>query len=320
VRAVCDRKLETGVGQRLETVATVARIAGDGDLLDQRIGNGAREFMLITPDNDLSRAWQIQQTTSQSELFQLAANVFLYSVDKKEVLSKGETYQVVADSRIKPRRAIEVARIKFNGNWNPEPGGWRRIAAIMNNQHKVALKVREVDPSTEPLGATGIAHLTGVGKLKLPDPAREAIKKFVADGGTLVVDATGGNSDFTQSAETELAAIFGVDAAQLKETLPPDHPIYSIEGRKIEDIGWRMFARQKLVGELKGPRLRGIKIGNRLAVIYSSEDLSVGLVGMPIDGIVGYKPATATALMRGILLSTTGPATTTQPAPKKSGK
>ena len=35
-------ELETGVGQRLETVATVAGIAGDGDLLDQRIGNGAR--------------------------------------------------------------------------------------------------------------------------------------------------------------------------------------------------------------------------------------------------------------------------------------
>src|SRR5262249_8816675 len=102
----------------------------------------------------------------------------------------------------------------------------------------------------------------------------------------------------------ELAAIFGADAEQLKNPLPSADPLYSIEGRKIEDIGWRSFARQKLVGELKGPRLRGIRIGNRLAGIYSPEDLSGGLDGRPIDGIGGYKPATATALIRAILLNT----------------
>jgi hypothetical protein len=33
-----------------------------------------------------------------------------------------------------------------------------------------------------------------------------------------------------------------------------------------------------------------MEIGNRLAVIFSGEDLSVGLVGQPVDGIVGYMP------------------------------
>jgi hypothetical protein len=41
------------------------------------------------------------------------------------------------------------------------------------------------------------------------------------------------------------------------------------------------------------PRLRGIEIGGRLAVIFSGEDLSAGLVGNPVDGINGYAPLAA---------------------------
>ena len=38
-----------------------------------------------------------------------------------------------------------------------------------------------------------------------------------------------------------------------------------------------------------------------MIVIYSREDLSAGLVGQAVDGIVGYDPASATALMSHIL-------------------
>ena len=46
-----------------------------------------------------------------------------------------------------------------------------------------------------------------------------------------------------------------------------------------------------------------MKLKDRLAVIYSPEDLSVGLVGQPIDGIVGYEPRTAAALMANALMN-----------------
>ena len=104
-----------------------------------------------------------------------------------------------------------------------------------------------------------------------------------------------------------LKSIFGAEAEQLKNPLPADHPVYKVSGRKLEDITYRMFARQKLVGELKGPRLRGITLKGRLAVIYSPEDITVGMVGQSIDGIVGYSPSTATELMRHILLNSLNP-------------
>ena len=37
------------------------------------------------------------------------------------------------------------------------------------------------------------------------------------------------------------------------------------------------------------------------------EDLSVGLVGQPVDGIVGYTPAAATVIVRSIVISTVKP-------------
>ena len=61
-----------------------------------------------------------------------------------------------------------------------------------------------------------------------------------------------------------------------------------------------------MLGTLRGPQLRGIEQGGRLVCIYSREDLSTGLVGEAVDGIIGYSPTTATNLMRKIVLYATG--------------
>jgi hypothetical protein len=48
--------------------------------------------------------------------------------------------------------------------------------------------------------------------------------------------------------------------------------------------------------------LRGIEFSGRMGVVYSSEDLSVGLVGHPVDGITGYEPKSAEQLAANLLL------------------
>jgi hypothetical protein len=273
------------------------------------LSNGARELMLILPDTDLSRAWQLQETSSKLEIFQFCANLFQYSVDKREARNRGVTYQVSPDKRIKPTRALTVTRIKYPGTWDPEPGGWRRMISILHNRDRVAMRTLAVDPEKDALNisVSRLAHLTGVGKFKLSDDARSKIKEFVTSGGTLLIDAAGGNGEFAQAAEAELSAMFGAAAvAAAKEPLPESHPIYNVGGRKIEEMGYRMFARQMQPGELKGPRLRGIEMNGRLAVIFSAEDLSVGMVGQSVDGINGYDARTATALVRHILLYVAG--------------
>ena len=96
---------------------------------------------------------------------------------------------------------------------------------------------------------------------------------------------------------------FGADAQSIDAPLGSDSPVYQQPGHVVQEVQYRRFARER-IGTLKMPRLSGIKIGGRLAVIFSREDLSAGLVGEPVDGITGYRPASATELMTDIILST----------------
>jgi hypothetical protein len=263
------------------------------------ISNGARELMILLPD-DPARWWQPMDSRAHSDDFQLGADIFLYAIDKQNLLKKGQTYLVSADPKIKTTGTISVARLQYDGNWDPEPGGWKRLGAIMHNANHVELKVEPVKLAAGALKGKKIAHLTGTTQFKLDDAGQKEMKDFVTAGGTLIIDATAGNGQFAESVETQMGAIFGAGAKGLSEALPQDSPLYSAGGKPIE-IAWRTYAKAQL-GSLKGGRLRAMKVDDRLAVIYSPEDLSVGLVGQPIDGIVGYEPKTASALMANALM------------------
>ena len=265
------------------------------------LSNGVRELMILVPDGDPAKAWQARQDRARVELFQLGANVFLYAIDKSNLQYKGQTF-LVKDKGVPPAQTLKVARLMAGTNPDPEPGGWRRLANLVKNEHKLALAVEPVSLGSGALPGYKVAHLTGTAAFKLDDAARKELADFVAGGGTLVVDAAGGSAAFADSAEVELSAAFGAEAAKgMARPLRSDHPVYTA-GAKLDRFAYRRFAR-KVVGDLKGPRLKGISAGGqRVGVFYSREDLSAGMVGQPVDGVVGYDVATATALMRNILL------------------
>ena len=147
-----------------------------------------------------------------------------------------------------------------------------------------------------------LAHLTGTGQIKLTDAEQLDLKKFVEAGGTVIIDAAGGSTEFAASVEQMLTDTFGADAAQIQNPLPPDAPMYRLPGRAVDRVQYRNFARTR-ISHLTMPQLRGIQINGRTAIIYSREDLSAGLVGEPVDGITGYTPASATELMTDIILA-----------------
>lgn len=276
------------------------------------LSNGVREMMLLVPESDLSRAWQGRNEKTKEDLYQLGANIALYAVDKKNLRNKGETYIVHDDPAIKPAHEVTVARLEVGDNWNPEPAGWPRLAAILHNQDKLAVTVKDVKLDPANLQGVKIADLTGTTNFKLSDAQRQALRQFVEEGGTLIVDAAGGSERFADSAETELQATFGSALASLS----PDSPVYNLPDSKIQSFRYRDFARRLLGNGSKTPRVQAIKIKNRPAIFYSREDLSAGLVGEPVDGVMGYDPATATAIMRNLVLFATfgPPRPATQPA------
>jgi hypothetical protein len=263
------------------------------------LSNGARELMVLLPAGDPAKLWQVQSFMGTSQgAAEVAANTFLYTVSKTELRHKDETYLVKADPNIKAERTVKVARLMYEGKDcipDPEPGGWRRLAAVSHNSFKTDLDVVPVTLGQGKLtGEFKVAHLTGTKRLEISPKGIAELKKWVNEGGTLIVDAAGGNYDFAQAAESQLAAMFP-PAKPPFPLLRVEHPVYTALGGPTP-IEYRAFARRTLSNS-NGPRLRGLEVNNRAAVFFSGEDLSCGLVGSSTDGIHGYMPSTATGLM-----------------------
>lgn len=274
--------------------------------------NGSRELMLLMPTADYSKLWQLNIYAGREEGHQLMWNLYLYAVDKNNLRYKGQTYIVHESPQVKALKRMPIARLEYAGNWDPEPGGWRRLHNVMHNSDQI-----DIEPKTVKLGGgellSGnfkVAHLTGTHRVHLDSTASAEISKFVESGGTLIIDACGGNSDFASSIEEQLKVIF--PAGKLA-VLPPDHAAFSAELKKGE-VSYRTFAR-KMLGTLHTPRIKAMEARNRPAVFFSAEDLSTGLVGESVDGIFGYEPQSATDVMRSLLIYATGGPVAKPPPP-----
>ena len=283
------------------------------------VSNGVREMLLLIPQADPGKTWQIGVTRNREEPWQLAANLVFYAADQKDLKFKGETHIIPDDPNAKTNASLKVARLRYKGNWDPEPGGWRRLRNLLRRDDKLDANIEPVDLGSGSLEGVKLAHLTGTTRLKLDDAAKDQLKKFIADGGTLVIDAAGGSEAFASSLQDELVTL-GTGANL--DLLPPDHSLFG--GKDGMKVAYRPFARRALTGSMNVPRLKAVRVGDRPAILFSREDLSSGLLGTSTGGIVGYQADTATQIMRRIVLRAANvaspPSAATRPVAQSGGK
>lgn len=266
------------------------------------LSNGVRELMILVPDFDPSRLWQSGGAKGHEEPFQLGADLFIYMTGGKDPRVRPRTWIVHSRPTTQPARTLSLARLEIGDNSDPEPGGWRRMSALLHNDQHIDLDVKTVKPEGTNLSNFRIAHWTGTTTVKLNDEQRAALREFVTSGGTLIVDAAGGSTFFAESAEAELRKIFGSAAEALQHPLAAEHPAFNGPDSKIDSVQFRTFTRKASVGTNKIARVRGITIDDRIGVFYSPEDLSAGLVGEQVDGVSGYDPISATRIMTHLIL------------------
>ncbi len=268
------------------------------------LSNGVRELMLLVPDADPGRSWQVRSDVSRLDMFQFGFDIYQYTGASQYTATRPDPYFVTLDPKVQApeNRKIKLVRLEVDENPDPEPGGWRRLGNILHNQAKVDLLLETARLGDGKLKGAKLAHITGTTRFKLNPAQQKELHSFIDSGGTLIIDAAGGSADFAGSAEKALAALFGGAPGNFGTILPPTHNVYKLNGARIDRFDYRKYCRGKLNGHLNVPRVRGLEEGDRIQVFYSAEDLSAGLVGQPTDGILGYAPETATAIMRNMVL------------------
>ncbi len=269
------------------------------------LSNGVRELMVLLPTGDMT--WKFQQGAGTNNPaaapgFSFFGNLYIYMNDKANPRSKGDDTWIDADPNAQDKNEISVARLKINANWNPEPMGWTRLANVLHNADGLKLTTAQIDPDTMLLPNTiPLADLTATNSFELSQTQQNVLKKYLDGGGLLVFDAAGGSTAAQISFETLLAKMY---PAEKLKPLDINHPIYTGEGfggTKIQSVTYRRYALER-IAKTTLPRLRALEVNGKIVALDSPEDLSAGLVGYNIDGIVGYTPSSATAMMRNIVL------------------
>ena len=267
------------------------------------VSNGVRLLVIHSP-SQLSLAWQTRRSTTRSREFQLAANVYFFVTDKGILKPRGVCRWPMKKD-VACAETLKVVPLRYNGNWNPEPLAWERFAILMARRHATKVEVAAPAEVTALDAATcPVAAMTGTARFEWTAPQRQALAKFLTGGGTLILDAAGGSEAFAEAAEKQIRQILP-DARY--GMVPTTHALYRKVGPVIDRVTFRRALRLGVRSPTK-PRLRALLHENRLAVIFSPDDLTAGLVGYPCWGLKGYEPKSSFDLMRNILLYASGKA------------
>jgi hypothetical protein len=263
------------------------------------VSNGVRLLLVHSP-TDLTMAWQQRAEKTKRPHYELGVNLFVYAAGKADLRNRLNS-PVVPIPPNPPSATYKLARLRHDGNWNPEPFAWIRFARYLQWETGMTLSIHPTHIQNLDPKIYQMAHLTGTEALSLTNEQTLALKQYVEAGGTLVLDAAGGAGAFAESAEQFLSRVFPNEKG---EALPPNHPLLTESADGFEAVPQqgilRPYAAAKLGG---GSRVKLYTPGKGL-ILYSPIDLAGALVGTDTYLIHGHSPAYVHPLMKNLTLYT----------------
>lgn len=266
------------------------------------VTNGSRILMIHSP-TDITSGWVARNKETREQASQLALNIHTYATGKAELRNRIESTYLAAPMD-PPTRTITMARIRYGGNWDPEPAAWPRFSRYMQWETGWKIDVQPTPAQELDTNTFQLAHLTGSTRDLPSDTDIVHIRKYVQEGGVLLVDICGGSTDFyTAFNDKWLPAIFpGVEAQPLDPTDPLLTGKLDRMAPSASDVSkprLRPYAVEKIGNT--GMRIRSFDFGKG-RVIYSTIDLTTGLLGTNTWGILGFTPEWSQAFCKNVVL------------------
>lgn len=267
------------------------------------VSNGSRLVWIHSP-TDLALSWQQRAEKSKREAFEMGANLFVYAGGKTDLRNRLDDRAIPMLATM-PSRVVTVARLKYGGNWDPEPGAWPRFANYLHWETSLG-----VNPAPVEVGRIGesrnvpIAHLTGTAAYVPGDAEIASLKAYVENGGTLIVETTGpADAAFADSLQASILP--RAFAGARFEAVGADHPLLHAGMTGMEDV-WPPRLRASVIAKIGNdakaiPPLRMARVGKG-RVIYLPLDCTTGMLGCNAWPVFGYEPAEALAVMKNLVL------------------
>jgi len=253
---------------------------------------------------DIALGWESNQHESwgyaDDDARKLGANIVSYVTAMRDAgRSVGKSVELVNADK-KSAGKFRVGQIIHDGPWKTRTAAF----PMLLNQFQsttgtpVSFDLREVKLTDSALFEMPFGYLTGTTDFAFTEEERAALRRFLSNGGVLLVEAGEGRKSFDASFRQEIAAILPGKPLML---LPPEHELF-----KRPIAAGTVKARPALAVKHGNqvemqPEMYGIEINGTLSVIYTPNDLSAGWERALAPYAMGYESKDATALGLNVL-------------------
>lgn len=266
------------------------------------LNNGVRHLAVHIAGGDASWAFHAQQHTDPAP-WQLFTNVYYYTTSKQGARSRMGPHLITrhTDKNNKPK-PITVARVVYDGNWNPEPLAWQTQANFMFNQAKAEVAVKDIDLEQLSSSDMKFAHLAGTDQVDFSEAQIKSIRKFAQNGGTILFENAGGHSiAFIDSMLEALSKAFPEGRVRPVGLSTPVITGVDLDGYDVSQVGYRRYALMKM-GTVDAPRLMALSIDGQPRIFVSSDDLTNAMLAQPVWNVFGYDTESAQKIMTNLVL------------------
>jgi hypothetical protein len=241
----------------------------------------------------------------------IGTNVLAYATNR-QLKRKDELFALpekpqdpAADPAARGRLAI--GKLRHSGMCNAAPAALANLLRAAARELGAAVDdaPRQVDPSDKAIFSYHLLFMHGRSGFAFDDAGRENVAAFLERGGMLLVDSVCGSAEFTAAFRDEIVAILPQGSL---EEIPANDPLFTAAygGFDIRSVTLRqpvagngpLEARQQMIT----PRLEGIRLGDRWAVIFSPYDLSCALEKQNSLQCAGYGSDDAQRIALNLLL------------------
>lgn len=260
------------------------------------ISNGVRLLLLHSP-TDLTRQWQPAPQRNQRLSSDMGTNIIVYTNGKRNLRQRLDSMFVPEPAQPASGK-VPIARLKYEGDWNPEPAAWTRASRILQERTGIAIDIIPTEITSLKYETAPIAHLTGLAAFNLIDADVDALRVFLTRGGTLLIDCIGTSTAFGDFIQDKL--IRRLSTGAVLQPLRTEHALLAGGSSGMKEL------RQPLlrVGTPNTiPPMQQVKLGEG-TILFSRLDLTSGLLGVNTAGLTGYDPAWSQDFLGNLVLWT----------------